>query len=97
MSGGIAYVYDKLGDFATKCNREMVRLDTLDELDEIMLRELLHDHHAATGSTVAKTILDNFNRETSHFVKVLPIEFKRVMEARAMNKEELGLRGVSDG
>lgn len=97
MSGGIAYVYDKSGGFAEKCNQEMVELAILDELDEVLLRELLHDHYASTGSGVAKAILADFSQEKIRFVKILPIEYKRVLEARTMNKEELDKLGVSDG
>lgn len=95
MSGGIAYVYDK-GDFKKKCNMGMVELEKLDEEDMDTIRELLKNHHKYTQSLPAKHVLDNFSKEVKKFIKVMPIEYKRVLEGRAVEKK-LELTEVSDG
>jgi glutamate synthase (NADPH/NADH) large chain len=90
MSGGVAFVYDARGDFFTRLNREMVDLDLLDEDDTDWLRGVVRRHKAETGSTVAAALLDNWNREVERFVKVMPTDYKRVLEA-ARIAEERGL------
>jgi glutamate synthase (NADPH) large chain len=97
MSGGIAYVYDREGDFHERCNQEMVVLETLLQEDEVVIRKLLQKHHELTGSPVAARLLEIFHREKHRFVKVMPIEYKRVLLETAMDEEELDLMGVSDG
>ncbi|MFH1386336.1 MAG: glutamate synthase large subunit [bacterium] len=97
MSGGIAYVYDKDGTFGERCNQEMVLLEELNSQDAALLRNLLGKHHRLTRSETAAEILDNFHKEKRLFVKVMPIEYKRVLMESAMDEEELGLLGVSDG
>jgi glutamate synthase domain-containing protein 3 len=97
MSGGIAYVYNKDGDFEERCNQEMVLLEKLLTEDEVTVRQLLEKHHQCTGSPLAAKILDNFMQEKRKFVKVMPIEYKRVLLETAMDEEELDLMGVSDG
>ncbi|HEX8325784.1 MAG TPA: glutamate synthase large subunit [Tepidisphaeraceae bacterium] len=83
MSGGIAYVYDDLGALPKLCNMEMVELETLSEPEDLQtLRELLEKHHAYTGSTRAKSILDDFEKEVRWFVKVMPTDYRRVLEQR---------------
>jgi len=97
MSGGIAYVYDKFGEFSNKCNHSMVELETLDKKDQKLIMELLNKHFQYTRSPVAKIVLDNFSVEKRKFIKVMPIEYKRVLQERAMTEEELELLEVSDG
>jgi glutamate synthase (NADPH/NADH) large chain len=91
MSGGIAFVYDERGDFFTRLNREMVDLDTLDDDDLEWLRDVVRRHKAETGSTVAAALLENWNREIERFVKVMPSDYKRVLEAARLAEE----RGLS--
>ena len=82
MSGGIAYVYDELGLFKKLCNTELVDLEPADQPDDhATLRRLLHNHHTLTGSTRAKTVLDDFDNEMRWFVKVMPTDYRRVLEA----------------
>ena len=81
MSGGIAYVYDQDKSFEKKCNLSTFELEKLkikEDLDE--LKELLEKHFRYTGSSVAKKILDNWKKETHNFVKVMPTDFKRVLQ-----------------
>lgn len=89
MSGGIAYVLDLHHDFEGKVNQEMVELSTLDDPHEIaFLRGLIEDHHHYTGSELAARILLDFNRALPRFVKVLPTDYKRVMEEEAKKKAD---------
>jgi glutamate synthase (NADPH/NADH) large chain len=83
MSGGIAYVYDVKGTFATLCNKEMVDLDPVDNGDAEDLRALIQNHFKYTGSTVAKFILDDYENQLKNFVKVFPIDYKKVLKTKA--------------
>lgn len=89
MSGGIAYVLDLHHDFEGKVNQEMVELSSLEDPQEIaFLRGLIEDHHHYTGSELAARILQDFNRALPRFVKVLPTDYKRVMEEDAKKAAE---------
>jgi glutamate synthase (NADPH/NADH) large chain len=79
MSGGLAYVYDKDGMFDTRCNLEMVDLDLLTKADEETLRTLIKRHAAYTGSPRARGLLDGWEREKGCFLKVFPMEYRRVL------------------
>ncbi len=81
MSGGIAYVYDDAGDFATRrCNKSSVDLEPLEHDEDIAtLRALLEKHRDLTGSPRAAWILDNWSIACDNFIKVFPHEFKRVL------------------
>ena len=82
MSGGIAYVLDEHGDFKINCNEGMVDLDKLtDDEDCQCVKTLLTKHIHFTKSTVAKNILDNWERYQSKFIKVMPKDYKRVLNA----------------
>ncbi len=84
MSGGIAYVYDDDGQFATKCNTEMVELEKPDQPDDMAtIRTLLENHLKLTGSPLAKGVLDDFEKELRWFVKVIPTDYRRVLENQA--------------
>ncbi|KZF20616.1 putative glutamate synthase Glt1 [Xylona heveae TC161] len=84
MSGGIAYVLDMNQDFHTKVNTEMVEISGIEEPTEVaFVRGLIEDHHHYTGSELAARILLDFTRALPRFVKVLPIDYKRVLEAEA--------------
>lgn len=89
MSGGIAYVLDIHRNFGPKVNLEMVELCDLEDPAEIaQVRSLIEDHHHYTGSEHAKNILDNFNYLLPRFVKVLPTDYKRVLEEEAAREAE---------
>ena len=102
MSGGIAYVYDEDGMFASKCNMAMVALDpvltaseqeaTIDksawhsltrggerQTDEAILKGLIERHFKHTGSTRARTLLDDWSNARGKFIKVFPTEYKRAL------------------
>jgi glutamate synthase (NADPH/NADH) large chain len=96
MSGGVAYVYDVDNHFGDRCNTEMVALEPLDGEDLITLRELVHNHLKYTGSKTAGEVIDDFQKISRRFVKVMPIEYKRVLEKRRM-KTPPDLLEVYDG
>ncbi|MCX5697994.1 MAG: glutamate synthase large subunit [Candidatus Omnitrophica bacterium] len=87
MSGGIAYVYDLNNDFRNKCNTEMVALEKLSEEDVSTVKNLLANHYRYTQSTAAKKILDTFYNESKRFIKVMPLEYKRILQAREIEEE----------
>jgi glutamate synthase domain-containing protein 2/glutamate synthase domain-containing protein 1/glutamate synthase domain-containing protein 3 len=80
MSGGIAYVYDKERRLPDRCNPELVDLEGLDEQDEEQVRGLVGEHVARTGSMVGRNILASWERARERFVKVMPRDYRRVLE-----------------
>jgi len=81
MSGGVAYVYDEHGDFASRCNMDMVALEPPDERDAAKLKGMIEKHAEATGSSKATMILIAWQNVLPHFVKVMPMDYKRVLHA----------------
>jgi len=81
MSGGVAYVLDAEGDFASRCNPQMVDLEALTDADADEVHDLLRRHVRHTQSTVAGRLLERWDRNRARFVKVMPKDFKRVLEA----------------
>ena len=83
MSGGIAYIWDPDALFAPNCNMEMVELEEIESTEEMEeVRGLIRRHADYTGSTVAQQLLSNWERAVKEFVKVMPTDFKRVLEER---------------
>ena len=94
MSGGIAYVYDDLGDFPRLVNTEMVELEAADEIEDFAtLRRLLTNHADLTGSERARAILANFDEEVRYFVKVMPSDYRRVLN----HQKEIAQRATGAG
>ncbi len=91
MSGGIAYIHDPSNTFFTRLNREMVDLDDLEDEDREFLRATIRTHAAETGSAVAERILADWHTEVDGFRKVMPKDFKRVLEASRVAAE----RGIN--
>jgi glutamate synthase (NADPH) large chain len=81
MTGGVAFVLDSAGDFATvKCNRREVDLEPVsDPEDSALLQRLIERHSEYTGSPQARWILDNWEKMLPNFIKVFPHEYKRVL------------------
>ena len=89
MSGGVTYVWDKDGKLEDFCNTLTVDLDPLEAEEDIAeLVSIIKEHQQCTGSTVANHILENFQVLKSQFVKVMPIDYKRVLADRMENDEE---------
>jgi glutamate synthase (NADPH/NADH) large chain len=100
MSGGIAYVWDPTGDFISRCNLGIVELEqvTTPE-DRSELLHLIEEHRAFTESSVAEKVLAQWPEITAQFVKVMPVDYKRVLAERARHDEEVesGVHGVPSG
>ncbi|MBT5573154.1 MAG: glutamate synthase subunit alpha [Nitrosomonadales bacterium] len=102
MSGGVAYIYDPMHNFNQHCNPTMVTLGRikreneqatgprhLDQPDEIILKSLIEKHLKYTNSSIAKKIIEHWEKELVHFVKVMPNEYKRALdEMYAASKKE---------
>jgi len=96
MSGGIAYVYDEDGAFKDRCNMDMVALESVKEPDRDTIYNLLHNHLKYTRSAKAKQVIDNLHAELKKFVKVIPLEYKRILEGVKI-EEKLDLKESLDG
>lgn len=80
MSGGIAYVFDTEKALDRLCNKDMVELETLDAGDKAEVREMIEKHFSLTGSDPAEWILENWEIAMDHFVKVMPKDYKAVIQ-----------------
>ena len=95
MSGGIAYVYDETELFDTKCNLDMVDLETVwDKKDKAELKMMIETHYKYTGSPRAKMLLDNWEAHLPLFVKVIPIDYRKSLERMKLD-EDLYLETVA--
>jgi glutamate synthase (ferredoxin) len=82
MSGGVAYILDEQGDFATRCNTQMVGLETLEDAEEINdLYQMIKRHTDYTQSQKASKVLASWQEMVPKFVKVMPKDYKRVLQA----------------
>ncbi len=94
MSGGIAYVWDPVGEFADRCNQDLVELERFDRFsgrmrtEERELRRLIEAHISYTGSTRAQSILNEWDSRLAEFVTVIPTDYRRVLERRARTESE---------
>jgi glutamate synthase (NADPH) large chain len=92
MSGGVAFVLDDDGALARRANLALVELGAVDDpADRALLRELVARHAAYTGSARARLLLDDWEAALPRFVRVMPVEYKRVLEQR-----ERARQGASD-
>jgi glutamate synthase domain-containing protein 2/glutamate synthase domain-containing protein 1/glutamate synthase domain-containing protein 3 len=81
MSGGIAYVYDETELFDTRCNLDMVDVESVWDPEDIkQLRTMIENHHRYTRSARAKMILDDWESRLPLFVKVMPVDYRKVLE-----------------
>jgi glutamate synthase (NADPH/NADH) large chain len=87
MSGGVAYVWDKDHDFDFYCNMGMVEINLVEDTTyRKELHELIRQHYLYTGSKLARTMLDDWNRYVEDFIQVVPIEYKRVLQEEQVKK-----------
>ena len=84
MSGGIAFVYNKNGNFSKKFNNDLSDIETLDEEDLYALYELIDQYFQNTHSVNAEYILNHWKEEKNKFIKVMPREYKKVLQARKL-------------
>ncbi|MCE9588916.1 MAG: glutamate synthase large subunit [Planctomycetes bacterium] len=95
MSGGIAYVYDPANEFLPKCNLGLVELACVDsDKDALELRTLIQKHLQHTNSTLAALILEHWNESVGRFHKVLPTDYKRVLDE--MEQEDSHAQELTD-
>ncbi len=87
MSGGVAYVWDRRHNFDYYCNMDMVEINLVEETQyRKELHELIRQHYLYTGSKLARTMLDDWQRYVEDFIQVVPIEYKRVLQEEQMRK-----------
>jgi glutamate synthase (NADPH/NADH) large chain len=90
MSGGVSYIWDPDNKFEANCNMEMVELESVEDAEDITeLQNLIEEHAERTGSTVAAEVLDNWSTALGQFVKVMPTDYKRVLNERKQREQEL--------
>jgi glutamate synthase domain-containing protein 2/glutamate synthase domain-containing protein 1/glutamate synthase domain-containing protein 3 len=94
MSGGVAYVLDEDGDFARHCNMGMVELDPMEETDLTAVKDLVHRHFDYTGSMVAWRILSGWKEAARALVKVMPVEYRKVLAAAHLDTDEARVAAV---
>ena len=91
MSGGVAYVWNKDGNFDYFCNMEMVELSLIEEASyRKELHELIRQHYLYTGSNLARIMLDDWNRYVDEFIQIVPIEYKKVSCPRTYHRLQSG-------
>lgn len=88
MSGGIAYVWDTDGKFKTRVNLSMVELEGLEEEERNYIYSMIQQHAELTGSPRAKSILENWEDEITKFIKIIPTDYKRVLEKEKAKQKE---------
>jgi glutamate synthase domain-containing protein 2/glutamate synthase domain-containing protein 1/glutamate synthase domain-containing protein 3 len=97
MSGGLAFVLDEEGLFRSRCNPAALSdLTTMDEADEIEVRDLIAEHVQRTGSPVGQRVLDEWETVRGAFVKVFPADYRRVLEQLAAEEEAAAVAAVDD-
>jgi glutamate synthase (NADPH/NADH) large chain len=84
MSGGIAYILDTEGTFPDRVNKEMIELEELSEGDFERVRIMVRNHFSYTSSKVALDLLNNWEQRKRELVKVMPVDYKAVLEAKNM-------------
>ena len=95
MSGGVAYVWNKDGNFDYFCNMEMVELSLIEESSyRKELHELIRNHYFYTGSKLAKTMLDSWEKYVDQFIQIVPIEYKKVLQEEQMEKLQQKIANV---
>jgi glutamate synthase domain-containing protein 3 len=88
MSGGIAYVLDERGTFSNHCNTGMVSLGHVEGEDEVELKGLVRKHYDLTDSAVARRLLDSWDDVLLKFVRVMPVDYARVLAERKHATEQ---------
>src|SRR4029450_13785974 len=89
VSGGIAYVLDENGDFSTRCNKGMVQLTGVEDAEEMeSVKNMIFRHAEYTGSSRATEVLLQWDEWLTKFVRVIPHDYKRVLEAQKQMKDK---------
>jgi glutamate synthase (NADPH) large chain len=88
MSGGVAYVWDKAGNFEEKVNTELVNIEVLGYEDQHILRMYVKKHREQTGSEIAEDLLNQWDQKIHQFIKVMPVDFKNALAKRGITLKE---------
>ena len=89
MSGGVAYVLDGSDQFHRRCNQGLVELERIaDDNDEALLRSLVERHAELTESPLAHRILEEWEDTLPRFVKVIPVEYRKILQLRRQREPE---------
>jgi glutamate synthase (NADPH/NADH) large chain len=88
MSGGIAYIYDPERTFGQRVNPDMVDVEPLDGEDSFLVQSLVERHGVETDSAVAARLLEHWDVEQREFVKVMPRDYRRILEATRLAEAE---------
>jgi glutamate synthase domain-containing protein 3 len=94
MSGGVAYVLDDEGTFRTRCNVGLVAIETPTVDDLTTIRDLVHRHHDLTRSGVAARLLADWKQAQKQFVKIMPVEYAKVLAKQHLDTEAARLAAV---
>ena len=95
MSGGVAYVFNEAGNFDYYCNMGMVELSLVEDMSDLAeLRDLLSRHFKYTGSRKAKMILDDLETYIPRFIKVIPYDYKKVLQEQKLEELKKKIAGV---
>ena len=94
MSGGVAYVLDVEGAFARNCNKGMVDLEPLDDEDAKVVHDLVRKHYDLTESKLAWRVLSGWKEIVKRFVKVMPVEYRKVLAAQHLDSDAATLASI---
>jgi glutamate synthase domain-containing protein 3 len=94
MSGGVAYVLNADGDFATRCNLGMVEIDPVDEADAKTIHDLVRRHYDYTQSAVAWRVLSGWKEYAHQFAKVMPVEYRQVLAKQHLDSDAAKLASI---
>jgi glutamate synthase (NADPH/NADH) large chain len=95
MSGGVAYVYNVAGNFDYFCNMGMVELSLVEDPSDVReLKDLITKHLEYTGSPLAQRIIDKWTEYLQKFIKVIPFEYKKVLEEEKLEAIKLKIAEV---
>ncbi|MCB0846395.1 MAG: glutamate synthase subunit alpha, partial [Bacteroidetes bacterium] len=94
MSGGIAYIYDPEKEFAANCNQKLVEFDPMEYSDIETLKTLISNHYAHTKSRIALKLMTDWGHAFDHFIKVIPTDYKRVLQKRQMKNWDEKIRKI---
>jgi glutamate synthase domain-containing protein 2/glutamate synthase domain-containing protein 1/glutamate synthase domain-containing protein 3 len=94
MSGGVAYVLDAEGTFARHCNKGMVDLEPLDDEDAKIVHDLVRKHYDLTESKLAWRVLSGWKEIVKKFVKVMPVEYRKVLAAQHLDSDAAKLASI---
>jgi glutamate synthase domain-containing protein 3 len=94
MSGGVAYVMDVDGTFRGHCNAGMVEVEPVDEPEGVELHQLIRRHYDYTKSSVAWRVLSGWKDHLASFVRVMPVEYRKVLASQHLDSDEAKLASV---